>query len=238
MAATAETLDGSPYRVLVVANEPVDESAVRKVRERARGRPVAARVVAPALSPPFKEGLGDVDAGIDRAQNRLAQSLAVLEHEGIDARGEVGDVDPQLAVEDALRELAAEDVSVDEVIVASPEGEGADRIGDPAEHPERGWSLGGNWPQTTIRERATVLVGIVGTLVLLLLAAVRHGSGNVAGADAARILIATGAFLISLWHIVAILFFESVRYRGEWERAAEGLVLVGVPVAIVVSLLL
>jgi hypothetical protein len=43
-------------------------------------------------------------------------------------------------------------------------------------------------------------------------------NGELSGAAAVVLLIAIGAFLINVAHIVGLLFFESVRYTGIWER--------------------
>ena len=64
------------------------------------------------------------------------------------------------------------------------------------------------------------------------------GSGDgVTGGCAVRVGIAIGAFMITLWHSVALLLMGSVRYRGFWNDAAADMVLFGIPPAIVVSLL-
>ena len=46
------------------------------------------------------------------------------------------------------------------------------------------------------------------------------------------------AFMLTLWHGVALLLMGSVRYHGFWDRAAANMVLYGVPAAIVVSAIL
>ena len=50
-------------------------------------------------------------------------------------------------------------------------------------------------------------------------------------------LIAIGAFMVTLWHAVALLVFGSVGYRGRWETLAADIVLFGVPAAVVISLI-
>jgi hypothetical protein len=52
-----------------------------------------------------------------------------------------------------------------------------------------------------------------------------------------RFLIATGSFMITLWHAVALLVFGSIGYRGKWETLAADIVLFGVPAAVVLSLI-
>jgi hypothetical protein len=93
-------------------------------------------------------------------------------------------------------------------------------------------------PPLSRRDQLTLVVGIVGTIVLGILAMLCPDNGHVGGGCAARILIAIGAFMITVWHVVALIIMGSIRYRGFWERAAADLVLFGIPPAIILSALL
>jgi hypothetical protein len=93
-------------------------------------------------------------------------------------------------------------------------------------------------PPLALRDRLTLVIGIVGTIVLGVLAMLCPDQGNIGGGCAARILIAIGAFMITVWHVVALIIMGSVRYHGFWERAAADMVLFGIPPAIVISALL
>jgi hypothetical protein len=106
----------------------------------------------------------------------------------------------------------------------------------------------GNLPRFDRRDIAGILLAILGTAILIVLAALcddtstsgHQGADSFtqfAGGCAARFLIATGAALISLAHVVGLVLMESVGYRGVWERFFAKLILIGMPVAIVVSLL-
>ncbi len=76
-------------------------------------------VVAPALNSRLAHYVSDTDRAAEDAQARLAESMANLRTLGVDARGEVGDADPLVAIDDALPEFPA-----DELIVAThPAGE-------------------------------------------------------------------------------------------------------------------
>jgi nucleotide-binding universal stress UspA family protein len=75
-------------------------------------------VVVPALNTPLRHWVSDDDGARAAAQQRLAASLARLQEQGIDARGEVGDGDPLQAMEDALRTFGAHEI----VISTHPEG--------------------------------------------------------------------------------------------------------------------
>jgi hypothetical protein len=93
-------------------------------------------------------------------------------------------------------------------------------------------------PPMPLRDRITLLVGIPGTIVLGILAVTCPDDGSFSGGCAVRGAIALAAFMITLWHSVALILMGSVRYRGFWSAAAADMVLWGVPPAIVVSLLL
>jgi len=70
-------------------------------------------VIAPAVErTPFRHVLGDVDAASEEAGRRLEISLRELKRAGIAALGEVGDSDPLVATEDALRQFGANEVLV------------------------------------------------------------------------------------------------------------------------------
>jgi hypothetical protein len=104
-----------------------------------------------------------------------------------------------------------------------------------------------NFPPLTPRDILGILVAIVGTIVLIVLAAncgggegIDESSEGAAGLDGcdARLLLAGLVGLVNLAHIAALMLFSSIRYRGFWERAFSWVSLIGTPVAIVVSLLL
>jgi hypothetical protein len=101
-------------RVLVVAATAVDEplavAAIAAAAEDAGSEtPGEAEilVVAPAGGTRLAHWLSDLGPARLEAQERLAVSLAGLAAGGLDARGRVGDPDPVVATEDALRSFAA-----------------------------------------------------------------------------------------------------------------------------------
>jgi hypothetical protein len=105
-------------RIVILANEVIgDQALVREIVRHTKGRPAKARIVAPALvKSPLDLAAGDVDDEIDEARHRLEASTAALEQSGIPATGDVGEADPVLALEDALRMFPADEV----IIVAHP----------------------------------------------------------------------------------------------------------------------
>ena len=102
------------HRVLVVANETVEgEALLDEVRERCRGRRSEALVVTPALDASrASHWASDVDEAIELARQRMELSLIALRGAGLKARGEIGDSDPMVAIEDALRVFPADEIVI------------------------------------------------------------------------------------------------------------------------------
>jgi hypothetical protein len=119
-----EVADAADHRrrLLLVAIEPVDQpAAVESVREEARAptdEDAEVLVLAPALNTPLSHWASDVGRSRLDAQRKLVLTVGALAAAEVEARGAVGDPDPLQAVEDTLRDFAA-----DEVIVGLPEGE-------------------------------------------------------------------------------------------------------------------
>jgi GABA permease len=109
------------FRVLVVANEAVGApELLRELRERAGGRRTRVLVVAPVPAAPAAEWTGDAGDAPDVARQRLETSLQSMRSAGLEAEGQVGEIDPVQAVEDAVRTFAP-----DELVVAThPDGRG------------------------------------------------------------------------------------------------------------------
>lgn len=115
------------HHALIAATGPIEEpghaeEVAARIRRRAREgteRDPDVLVVAPALNPTLDHWAVDVAGARRRAASLLETSLARLSSAGLEARGSVGDSNPILAVEDALRVFPA-----DEVVVV--EGEDAD----------------------------------------------------------------------------------------------------------------
>jgi hypothetical protein len=100
-------------RILVVANETVGGAALlEEIRRRSEGVREHVLVVVPALNSPLKHWTSDEDGARDAAQQRLDASLAAMRAAGIDASGEVGDSDPLMAIEDAVRTFAPDELII------------------------------------------------------------------------------------------------------------------------------
>ena len=105
--------DGT-YRLLAVANETVTGRALlEEIASRCRGREAEILVVTPALAGSrAAHWASDVDEGIELARQRMELSLIAIRDAGLKARGEVGDSDPNVAIEDALGSFAADEIII------------------------------------------------------------------------------------------------------------------------------
>ena len=105
--------NGHPKTILVIANETVADPALKaKILERAKGRDWTVRVVCPALNSRLRHWCSDDDAARARAGERLDASLFALWSAGVTADGEIGDSDPVVALQDALRRYRPDEVIV------------------------------------------------------------------------------------------------------------------------------
>jgi hypothetical protein len=111
---------GGRYRVLLVLgksalDEPLAANGVAAIAEHGSPQDGGEEepevlVLAPAVGSGVDRWLSDVaEARID-AQTRLALTVGTMAAAGIDARGQVGDPDTVLAIEDVLRVYAAQEV--------------------------------------------------------------------------------------------------------------------------------
>lgn len=188
-------------RALVVANEKVSgEQLVGAVLGHLGSGVEEIFVVAPALADSALDHImGDVDAAIPPARERLEATLHEFREAGAEARGEVGDSDPIQAISDEIVKFDPEQI----LVVAHRDEEGAfaekglleqaerdfdlpvlELVVSHEENPEvldvkstkplagrrKGWRPSYNWPPLTRREVGGILVAIVGTILLGILA--------------------------------------------------------------------
>ena len=102
------------FRLLVIANETVQgEELLKEIRDRCRDRRCEVMVVTPALaSSRTSHWTSDIDEAIELARQRMELSLIEIKQLGLKARGEIGDSDPNVAIEDALRVFAADEILI------------------------------------------------------------------------------------------------------------------------------
>jgi hypothetical protein len=112
-AQLARSEDGK-HRVLVVANQALaDRSLLTEIRSRCGEQGGEVLIVAPALTASrAARWSSDVDAAIEDARRRLELSLQAAGEAGLRARGQIGDPDPSVALEDALRTFAADEIVI------------------------------------------------------------------------------------------------------------------------------
>ena len=101
-------------RLLVVANQTVGGRALlNEIENRSRGGETEILVVTPALAGSrAAHWSSDVDEAIELARQRLELSLQAIQEAGLRARGQVGDSEPNVAIEDALREFPADEIII------------------------------------------------------------------------------------------------------------------------------
>ncbi len=101
------------HRVLVLCNQTVGARSSAEIKSRSRGDWSEFLLVTPALTgSPAARWTSDVDAALEDARQRMELSLRALEEAGLRARGQVGDPDPYVALEDALRVFAADEIII------------------------------------------------------------------------------------------------------------------------------
>jgi hypothetical protein len=103
-----------PARILVIAtDELAGPELIEEFHHRLGDVEAEVMVIAPAVEKTaFHHALGDVDTAAMKARRRLETSLDELRRAGVPALGEIGDSDPIVAAEDALRLFAADEVVI------------------------------------------------------------------------------------------------------------------------------
>jgi hypothetical protein len=101
-------------RILVVANQTAaGKELLEEVAGRCRGGDCEVLLVSPALVGSRAERwASDIDHGRDLAHERMDRSVAALRGVGVEVRAEVGDPDPNMAIEDALRSFPADEIVI------------------------------------------------------------------------------------------------------------------------------
>lgn len=104
---------GSPdeRRVLVVANETVGgDELIQAIGDLALAEKTEFFVVCPALNSRLRTWTSDEDGARVEAQKRLDATLARLSSVGVETQGTVGDLDPLVAIEDAVRTFHPDEI--------------------------------------------------------------------------------------------------------------------------------
>jgi len=91
-------------------------------------------------------------------------------------------------------------------------------------------------PGLTRGDLGGMIFGVVGTIVVIILAAIATGGGTATGWRAVAIGIAIATALVNMANVVGQLLMESVRYRGGFAKFFRDIALIGTPVALLVNL--
>jgi GABA permease len=103
------------HRMLVLCSQTVDARSCAEIKKRSQEGRSEILLVTPSLTGSrAAHWASAVDAATEEARLRMELSLRAFEEAGLRARGQVGDPDPNVALEDALRVFAA-----DEIIIAT-----------------------------------------------------------------------------------------------------------------------
>ncbi len=111
--AATHASDGT-RRILVIANQTAaGRELLDEIGNRCRDGGCEVMLVAPALVGSRAERwASDIDEGLGRARERLGRSVVALRGIGIEVNAAVGDPDPNMAIEDALRVFPADEIII------------------------------------------------------------------------------------------------------------------------------
>lgn len=238
--------DGAEVRVVVPA---VEASAFRHtlgdIDEPKRQAEERLRAVLDSLSRNGLEASGEVGDPdpVQAAQDALlkapADEVLIFERESGQARWfEEGLFDrARESLEPPLRMVVVHSGDADGEHVVAVEESGAgtsDADGSEVDIP-----ISHNMPQVPRRDLAGMVMGIVGTIVAIVLAAVAaSGVNSESGWQAVAIAVAIGIALVNMAHVVGLTLFESVRYHGGFAKFFRTLSLLGTPAAVLTNLLI
>jgi hypothetical protein len=235
--------DGASVRLVVPA---VEETAFRHTMGDVDGPAVAAEErLRAALSSLRAAGVeasgrvGDSDP-LQAAQDALleapADEVVIFEH-----------VQRQASwFEEGLFERAQERIEPPlRMVVVESDASGAEHVVEVESAPagtvdhEAAREVGSAYlPGLSRGDLAGMVTGIVGTIVVIVLAAAATAEATPTGWQAVAILVAIVTALINMAHVVGLTLMETVRYRGGFAVFFRVLALVGTPLALLVNLLI
>ena len=182
--------------------------------------------------------VGDPDP-VQAAQDALLKAPAdeVLIFEHCDSQAQWYDNGllerAQESIEPPLRMVFLESADGQPDHVVNVEETGAGTVNPLA---DKEFSGGAYVPGMTRADLAGMTAGILGTIIVAVLAAaVAADSSTKSGWAAVAILIAIGVALANLAHVVGLTLFESIRYRGGFAKFFRTLALTITPLAIVIN---
>jgi hypothetical protein len=231
---------GVEVRVVVPAVEasPLEHTLgdVDEPRQRAQERLERALELLRRSEVPVSGEVGDPDP-VRAAQDALlkapADEVLIFEHCEAEAKWYENGLFERAteSIEPPLRLVVLETASGQPDHVVDVEEAGRGTV-----NPLAGKEVGGGSyvPGMTRDDLAGMVAGIVGTVVVAVLAAAITAETN-SGWEAVAILIAIGVALANLAHVVGLTLFETVRYHGGFAKFFRTLALVGTPLAIAIN---
>lgn len=240
--------------------------SVEAIAREVDGTPTEVRLIAPAVeSGTLHHTLGDVDEPRVEALARLEIALAAVRSTGLEASGAVGDPDPVQAAQDALLEKPAEEILIfahaddcrdwyegglwrhaeetlaphlkmvlvdgDAHVVSTEEAAAGHLDARLAHAGDNAYAL-----DVTRTDMSVMVLGILGTIVAIVLAAAGAVGSSMTGWHAVAIGIAIAIALVNMSNVVGTLLMESVRYHGGFAKLFRDLALIGTPLAVLVNL--
>jgi hypothetical protein len=91
-------------------------------------------------------------------------------------------------------------------------------------------------PDMTRGDLGAIVLGIVGTIIAIILAAVATGGGTATGWRAVAIGLAIATALINMCNVVGTVLMESVRYRGGFAKLFRDAAVIGTPLVVLINL--
>ncbi|HEY2053279.1 MAG TPA: hypothetical protein VGH14_05015 [Solirubrobacterales bacterium] len=240
--------------------------SVEALKREADGASTEVRLVAPAVEVnPLHHTLGDIDEPRKEAAERLKKAVAAAREAGLDVCFEVGDSDPVQAAKDALLQRPADEILIfahaDDakdwyegnlwkhaedslepplklvVVDGNEHVVHTDSSSIGLSNTDAAHEVGGSYlPGLTRADLGGMALGIVGTIVVAVLAAIATASGTATGWRAVAIGLAIATALLNMANVVGTLLMESVRYRGGFAKVLRDVAVIGTPLVVLINL--
>lgn len=248
--AIADRVQGGDVKVKLIAPAMADSKLEHVMGDVDDARAVAAERLEESKQELEQAGL-EVDASVGDADLKLAiqdalqtypaDEIVIVAHRDGGAAFEKQWIEEaEQEFEPAITEIFVEHPDRGEAVVADVETlpSGQDRADPGEEEPESR-----NLPPFSPRDLLGIAVAIIGTIVLVILAAtgndnLNDGENGGFSNQSARILIAGAVALINIAHVVGLVLFQSGPNRGFGRDLFARMSLFGTPIAIAVSVLL
>lgn len=251
--------------IVVVSRRGIGPRLQGLLQDRIGSRPATIFLVMPAFASSAMDHLSsEIDESAGEATHDLHTSIAQLAEEDWTVGGEVGDSDPLLAIEDAMRQLPADEIIVislgdgDEVwaeedlfaqidrrfdipatqIVADGSAPRVTERNTARAKGDRETEVRSSpygLPAMSVRDLAAIAISVVGTIVLMISIA---AAGIETSTGKLRALLTLYALLLSVYNVFRLVLNEAVRFRRLPVQALSWASIVGVPIAVIVGFLL